>query len=105
MPVKPKVPKQTDPGDLPNPKKVVDQGLVEIDFQGATFVIPRDRDDWSTEGNAWLGEGKFNLFVKYLLEIARPGQWKTLTRLCPTPKQFNQFFVVLGKAIQEECIG
>lgn len=101
MPVKPKVPKQ-------KAEDVVDEqesGLVEIDFGGSTFVIPRDRDDWSTEGNAYLAEGKYNLFAKYTLEIARPGQWKTLTRLCPTPKDMGPFFMVLGETIKNECVG
>lgn len=97
---------------MPKPKLVDDEpdatpelpGLVEIAFGGITFVIPRDRDEWSTEALAYLGEGKFNLFVKYTLEIGKPGQWKALVALCPTRKRFQEFFVLFGAATKE-CVG
>lgn len=78
--------------------------FVEIPFRGMTFVIPRSRDDWSTEGLAYLSEGKFNLFTKYTLELAKPGQWALVTKLCPRRKDFREFFAAFGSAT-EECIG
>ncbi|WP_374159075.1 hypothetical protein ACEWX3_07585 [Mycobacterium sp. G7A2] len=84
---------------LPNPE------FAEITFRGHTFVIPRNRDNWSTEGLAYLAEEKYNLFVKYTLEIAKTGQWATLCSLCPRRKDFTQFFVLFGKTIQDECVG
>lgn len=78
--------------------------FVEIPFQESTFIIPRDRDDWSTEALAYLGEGRFNLFVKYTLEVAKPGQWKALVVLCPTRKHFQEFFILFGAATKE-CVG
>lgn len=79
--------------------------LAEIAFRGVKFVIPRNRDDWSTEGLAYLSEEKYNLFVKYTLEIAGPGQWQTLCALCPRRKDFSEFFVLFGEAIKTECYG
>lgn len=82
-----------------------DEGdFVTIPFRGMTFVIPRNRDDWSTEGLAYLSEGKFNLFAKYILEVAQPGQWKLVTKLCPRRKDFREFFAAFSKAT-EDCIG
>lgn len=104
MPVKPKVPKKAV--DLPAPPDSDDVSeLVEIDFQSTTFVIPRDRDDWSIEALAYLSEGKYNPFVKYLLDTTKPGQWKALVQLCPTRKDFSAFFILIGKVIAEECTG
>jgi hypothetical protein len=77
--------------------------FVEIPFKGAVFVIPRDRDDWSTEGLAYLAEERYNLFVKYTLEIARPGQWDVLCRICPRKRDYQEFFTVFGAATGE-CI-
>lgn len=77
--------------------------LAEITFRGFKFVIPRNRDDWSTEGLAYLAEGKYNLFAKYTLEIAGPGQWQTLCALCPRRKDFAEFFVLFGDTIKTEC--
>lgn len=82
-----------------------DEGLAEIPFRGVTFVVPKNRDDWSTEALAWLAEEKYNLFVKYTLEIARQGQWDTLCTLCPRRRDFADFFVLFGKTIKEECFG
>lgn len=82
-----------------------DLDVVEIVFGGATFVIPRDRGDWPTEAMAWLSEGKFNLFVKYLLDRTKPGQWKVLTTICPRTRDFSAFFVLASKTIRDECTG
>lgn len=72
--------------------------FVEIPFRGAVFVIPRDRDDWSTEALAYLAEGQYNLFVKYTLEIAKPGQWDVLVRVCPRKRDYAEFFGAFGPA-------
>ena len=77
---------------------------VDIPFRGHIFVVPRSRDDWSTEGLAYLGEGAFHLFVKYNLELARPGQWEQLVRLAPTRRGRNEFFEVHNKIVSEECV-
>ncbi|MGV0793017.1 hypothetical protein [Mycolicibacterium sp. XJ1819] len=77
--------------------------FVKIPFKGVTFVIPRSRDDWSIEALAWLSEGKNNLFVKYTLEIARPGQWEALVALCPRRRDFGKFYAAFAKATQD-CV-
>lgn len=77
--------------------------MVEIPFRGATFVIPKDRGEWSTEGLAHLAEERYNLFVKYTLELALPGQWDVLVRVCPRRRDYQEFFVVFGQATQN-CI-
>ena len=77
--------------------------FVEIVFRGVKFVIPRDRDDWSVEALAWLSEGKNNLFIKYTLEIARPGQWEALVKMCPRKRDFGEFYSLFADATQE-CI-
>lgn len=79
--------------------------FVEIVYKDTTFVVPRDRDDWPTEGLAYLAEQRFNLFVKSMLEIAKPGQWDQVCRLCPTRRDFNTFFEAFGEAINKECVG
>jgi hypothetical protein len=77
--------------------------FVEIPYRGAVLVIPRDRGDWSTEGLAYLAESKYNLFVMHTLEIAKPGQWKVLCRLCPRRRDFAEFFALFGAAT-EGCV-
>ena len=77
---------------------------VDIPFRGHTFVVPRSRDDWSTEGLAYLGEGAYHLFIKYNLELARPGQWEQLVQLAPTRRDRNEFFEVHNKIVREECV-
>lgn len=114
MPAKNAKPKATPEPDVdedetdvaePTDTPIVDASLVEINFAGAKFVIPRDRGDWSTEALAWLSEGKFNLFVKYLLERTLPGQWRALCVICPRTRDFSAFFVLASKVIKDECTG
>lgn len=86
--------------DLPDPTP-----MLEIPYRGHTFVAPENRDDWSTEGLSYLSEGKYDLFVKYTLEIALPGQWRILCALCPRRKDFSEFFVEFSRVIQEGARG
>lgn len=88
--------------DLPKPEPAPE--MLEIPYNGFTFVIPKHRDDWPTSGMAALAEEKYNLFVRDTLEIAKPGQWEVLCKMCPRKRDFAQFFAVFGPATQE-CIG
>ena len=80
-----------------------DEQLVEFEFEGTTFVIPKSRNDWSTAGFAFLSEDKFNLFVKENLELARPGQWRALCALCPRRRDYIPFWQLITQVIKEEC--
>lgn len=102
MPVKPKVPKAELPAPESETAPVGD--FVEFDFKGTRFIIPRNRDDWSTEGLTYLAERKFMPFVKYTLEIALPGQWAVAAKLCPRRADFGALFVAFSAATSE-CIG
>jgi hypothetical protein len=82
-----------------------ESGFVEIVFRATTFIVPRSRDDWPTRGLAYLSEGKYNLFAQAALEIAKPGQWDTLCRLCPRQRDYKEFFVVFSDVINAECVG
>ena len=92
--------------DIPT-ELVGDDGveLVEIPYNGVVFVVPKQRDDWSTEALAYVSEGRYNLFVKYMLEFAKSGQWDMLCALCPRRRDFAGFFAVFGKALEQECVG
>ena len=77
--------------------------MVEFEFKGTTFTIPKSRDDWSTAGFAFLSEDKFNLFVKENLELARPGQWRALCALCPRRRDYIPFWQLVAQVMKEEC--
>lgn len=102
MPVKPKVPKTKPEDEAPEPADA-DSEFVEIKYRANTFIIPRDRGDWSTKALAFLAENKYNLFAKYLLDTTLPGQWDAVTALCPRRRDFAAFYVELGKA-SRECV-
>ena len=77
--------------------------LVEFEFRGNTYVIPKSRDDWSTAGLAWLAKGEYAAFVEETLEIAKPGQWRKVCALCPRRHDFREFFAAFSAVAREEC--
>lgn len=101
MPVKPKVPKSKPDTDA---APAGSSELVEIEYKGIKFIVPRDRGDWSTKGLAYLAEEKYNLFVKNILDTTLPGQWEVLVRLCPRRRDFAEFFTLFGQTTRTECI-
>ena len=95
------MPKKTDKPDEPADEVI---GLVDIPFRGHTFVVPKSRDDWPTAGLAFMSEGKYNLFVKSMLDIAAPRQWTQLCEICPRRRDFTEFWVTFAKVTREDCV-
>ncbi|OKH70820.1 hypothetical protein EB72_24815 [Mycobacterium sp. SWH-M1] len=79
----------------------VDIEMVEFDFYGETFRIPKDRDEWPTTAIVAMSKMKFAEGVQ---EVLGPVQWQTLNRILPRYGDFvSQFIPAFGKA-QQQCI-
>lgn len=106
MPVKPKVPKTPPPEDAAAAVDTdVDEAPIEvvnIEFRGQTFTIPRDMDEWDIEACLAMGRHNYAEAAKLLLGT---GQWTLLKALGSSRKNINEFLVVFGGVVKRECNG
>jgi hypothetical protein len=83
--------------------------LVEIGFRGETFTIPKDRDEWDTEGYLqFLQAWETNKYQPWLLAaklLLGPGQWAKLLTLGAKRKDFDDFLTEFIPASTEKCEG
>jgi hypothetical protein len=104
VPVKPKVPKTPPPEDAAaadtSTKRRIE--VVNIEFRGQTFTIPRDMDEWDIEACLAMGKSNYAEAAKLLLGT---GQWTLLKALGSNRKNINEFLVVFGGVVKRECNG
>jgi hypothetical protein len=75
---------------------------VEIPFRGANFVIPKNLDDWEIEACLAIGSKQYASAAKIILGA---GQWAMLQALGSKRRDINEFLLVFGRVVQEECVG
>lgn len=75
--------------------------MVEFDFRGVTFRIPRDRDEWDTEAFIAISHG--DPYVSLQLIIG-PEQWTKLRRIGTSRRITKEFSELFGEVAARECI-
>lgn len=93
------------------PKKTDDETPVTdvvIEFNGATFTIPKDTDEWPT--TAWLARieatttGRTLDWMQFVELLLGPAQWQQLTTLTASKKgDFVKFLDVFTPTVVKEC--
>lgn len=93
------------------PKKTDDEAPVTdvvIEFNGATFTIPKDTDEWPT--TAWLARieatttGRTLDWMQFVELLLGPAQWQQLTTLTASKKgDFVKFLDVFTPTVVKEC--
>lgn len=76
--------------------------LVEFEFRGVTFRIPKDRDEWPTTSIIALSKGQFAEGVQ---EALGPAQWKALSAILPKYGDFMRLFIPVFAEAQKDCVG
>lgn len=81
---------------------------VRVEFNGHTFSIPKDTDEWPTV--AWLARIEATTtnrtldWMRFIELLLGPGQWRLLTSVTASTKgEFNKFLDAFGAAVKEEC--
>ena len=81
---------------------------VRIEFNGETFTIPRDTDEWST--TAWLARieatttGRTLDWMRFVELLLGPVQWQKITPLTAATKgDFVKFLDVFTPTVVKEC--
>ena len=94
---------------MPKPKLVDDAkpDLVEIEFSGHTFVVPRDGDEWSTESTlqryrASSMQTPFE-WMKFVELALGPEQWRVVTKAFTKTGDFNKFIELFSDTVAKEC--
>lgn len=82
--------------------------LVEIEFNGQTFTVPRDADDWPTV--AYLARltaitsGRTMDWLKFMELLLGAAQWQRVVD-STNAGQFREFLNTAIDAIKKECKG
>lgn len=97
MPKTPKTEPEKGSGDVP-PAPIE---LVEIPFRGATFTIPKDRDDWDAEAFLAIAHGQH---IASLQMILGPDQWLKLRQIGTSRRITKEFSAIFGEVAERECI-
>lgn len=75
--------------------------LVVIEFNGHTFTIPRDQEDWPTRAIIAASRAEYASVVEYVLGSE---QWdRLMTVAAPAYRQFMEFLKVFGEVVAKEC--
>lgn len=79
---------------------------VEIEFNGHTFTVPRDPDDWPT--TAYIARinaattGRINDWMAFVELLLGATQWTLLTTSTQT-RDFKKFLDEFTTVVKEEC--
>lgn len=89
--------------------------IVEIGFRGETFIIPKNRDYWVTQGYLeWyeaLETGKYPQWIRAVRTLLGAGQWSKLSAMGSEGrpeairKDFDDFLNEFMPASTEKCEG
>jgi hypothetical protein len=82
--------------------------LVEIEFNGAVFTVPKDRDDWSVESELAMFEARATGLSYWWTKWAELGlgqaQWDTLINQTLTKRgDLVDFVKLFVKTVVAEC--
>lgn len=75
--------------------------MVEFDFRGTTFSIPKDRDEWDTEAFIAISRGEPYISLQLILGAE---QWAKLRRIGSSRKVTKEFSELFGEVAARECI-
>jgi hypothetical protein len=77
--------------------------LVEIDYKGAVFTVPKYADDWNTEDleTMYRKDNAFDL----IRACIGPDQYAKFQAKFPKFRDFKEFRDLLGTTINRECVG
>lgn len=82
--------------------------VVTVEFNGSTFEIPQQSDDWPTE--AWIARmqastsGQLLDWLSFVELLLGPQQWKRLTKAAAGTKgEFKKFLDVMLPVVAKEC--
>lgn len=77
--------------------------LVVIEFNGYTFTIPRDQEDWPTKAIIAASRRQYDAVVEHVLGTS---QWQLLMDVAaPAYRQFMEFLTVFADTVDRECTG
>lgn len=93
----PKTKTQTEPDEAPP----APMQMVEIEYSGQTFVIPKDRDDWDAEAFLAMGNGDH---IAALQMILGRDQWVKLRQIGTSRRVVKEFSAVFGEVADKECV-
>lgn len=95
---------------VPKAKEVTEDpetAEVDVEFNGATFTIPRKADDWPTV--AWIARidaessGLTKDWLRFVELLLGQSQWKRLIEVASRKADFTAFVDVLVTTIVKEC--
>jgi hypothetical protein len=79
--------------------------MVEFDFYGETFVVPKDRDEWDTEAFIAISEVRVPLDnLKVMRLIIGDAQYAKLRQIGKSRRVSREFSELLGEVTSEQCI-
>ena len=84
-----------------------DSGLVEFEFRGATFTVPRDADEWSTPTELArikaISSGDINDWITFLQELLGGAQWRLVLSVAPKRTDLYEFIGLISDTVRTEC--
>lgn len=95
------MPKAPNDNDKPAPPPAPDTEMVEFEFHGVKFHIPKDRDDWDTEAFIAISHGDPYASLQIMLG---PEQWLKLRRIGTSRRIAKEFSKLFGEVAAAECI-
>jgi hypothetical protein len=81
--------------------------LVTIDFEGVTFSIPRDADNWSSTAELArlraIQSGSLVDWLSFMETLVGPARWTVLLQAAPTRADLYRLMSVISTAVKDEC--
>ena len=95
------MPKAKPDADTTAPAETV--AMVDVDYKGAVFAVPKDADDWNTEDIEVLRR-RDNVFDVVRACIG-PDQYTRFQQQFPKWRDFKEFRDLLFSTINDEVVG
>lgn len=92
---------QDDTTEAVKPPAPAKTEMVEIEFRGEKFYVPKDRDDWDTEAFIAIANGDPYVSLQIVLG---PEQWLKLRRIGTERRVAKEFSKLFGEIAAKECI-
>lgn len=82
--------------------------LVEVEFRGQTFTLPKDMDDWETEAClAWsrsVASSQLTDWVDTVKALLGAEQWDRLQALGTKRRDMTGFLTVMIDTVNRDCV-
>ena len=82
-------------------KRELDAAVVELEWRGETFEIPKRQGRWPVRAARAFEEEQY---VRALVAFLGEEGWERLERVCPVVDDLNEFSEYAGKVIRRECV-